>query len=107
MTQPKTLDNYTPESKSGPKPIYPWKEWLDLPPKGKRVIPKVGRWKRMTAGTHFECSRDSMADMLRRNARRLGYKITVHKEEEDVVVFRRMERRSPANKSTKKKVKKT
>ena len=100
--QPEALKDYTPQSRTGPKPTYPWKDWLDLPPKGKRTIPKKGLWKRLTADVHFDCSRDSMADMLRRNARRMGYAITIHKEDDTTLVFRRMGRLSAKPKPKKK-----
>lgn len=68
------LKSYKPTTRSGPPQIYKWDQWLD------------GQWWRLKAGKDFNCSVDSMADMFRRNARKLGWIVEVHKEEDAIVV---------------------
>lgn len=70
----KQLKNYTPVHKQ--PMLYKWENWFD------------GNYWRLTQGHDFKCTPQSMAVMLRRNAKRLGWIVTVNREENSVVVRR-------------------
>jgi len=71
------LKNYEPKKKPGPPPVYDFQQWLN------------GQWWRLKQGTDFNCSVDSMADMVRRNAKKAGWLVEIHKEEDAIVVRRK------------------
>lgn len=80
----KTLDKYTPKRKTpGPVPKYPWDKWLDgqiwVLEKG---IPASGSRRK----GDFTCEVATMADNVRKTARRRGYGCTVHEEDAKVVI---------------------
>ena len=71
----KQLANYTPAIRPRPR-LYKWEDWFD------------GNYWRLTQGDDFKCTVRSMAVMLRRNAKRLGWVITVNTEDKALVVKR-------------------
>lgn len=80
-------DNYTPKrNKPGPRPKYPWPEWLD------------GQRRRIVKGEDFNCTVASMADAIRKAAKAAKVELDEVHEEPEAVVFKA----KPANTAKKK-----
>lgn len=68
------LKTYEPVKRQGPQSKYPYDKWLDK---------KIRRLKR---GEDFQCTRDSIAGLIRDAAKARGLSVHVWMEDEDTVV---------------------
>lgn len=73
------LRGYTPKSRPGPSPFYPWDLWTA--PKSK------GRQWAITQGKDFQCTISSMVVQIRVQAARRGASVSVYRDSPKVLVI--------------------